>query len=226
MHYPADKELFRSVRLRQLLSQDEPVIQAFDELKLVERAYYQRRVGPLPRLEGTACLPVVSVTKAARSGIDSAATSGDNRSMLTRQEAPDWIIRDATIADTQAILDIWARSEARPSLTDNASVVQSLIESHPGSLFLADVKGKVVGAVIAAFDGWRGSIYRLAVDADYRRRGLARAMVHEAEARLAARGAKRISALVESDHPWATGFWDEAGYERDPGMLRYFRNLP
>jgi ribosomal protein S18 acetylase RimI-like enzyme len=146
--------------------------------------------------------------------------------MLTRQEAPDWIIRDAGLGDAEAILDIWRRSESRPSLTDNESVVRAIIESNPGSLFVADVKGKIVGAVIAAFDGWRANIYRLAVDPDYRRRGLARALVSEAEARLRGRGAKRITALVEKDHPWATGFWDEVGYERDPVMLRYFRNLP
>jgi len=145
--------------------------------------------------------------------------------MLTRQEAPDWIIRDASMSDVGAILDLWRSSEARPSLTDNEAVVAALISSNPGALFVADVAGRVVGAIIATFDGWRGDIYRLAVDPDYRRRGLARAMVHEAEARLAARGARRITALVESDHPWATGFWDEMDYERDPGMLRYFRNL-
>ena len=145
--------------------------------------------------------------------------------MLTRQEAPDWVIRDATPEDAAAVLAIWRRSEARPSLTDNEDVIRALVQRSPGALFLADVKGKVVGAVIATFDGWRGNIYRLAVDADYRRRGLARAMVAEAEGRLKALGARRVSALVESDHPWATAFWDEVGYDRDPIMLRYFKNL-
>ncbi len=37
--------------------------------------------------------------------------------------------------------------------------------------------------------------------------------------------AKRITALVERDHPWATGFWDAAGYDLDEGMARYVRNL-
>jgi ribosomal protein S18 acetylase RimI-like enzyme len=145
--------------------------------------------------------------------------------MLTRQDAPDWIIRDATSADIAAVLELWRSSEARPSLTDNEAVVGSLLADNPGALFLADVHGKVVGAVIATFDGWRGNIYRLAVNPDYRRRGLARAMVSEAEGRLRAKGARRITALVESDHPWATGFWDGAGYERDPAMLRYFKNV-
>jgi ribosomal protein S18 acetylase RimI-like enzyme len=145
--------------------------------------------------------------------------------MLTRQEAPDWTIRDARVEDIAAVLELWRTSEARPSLTDNEAVVRALIETNPGGLFLAAVGDKVVGAVIATYDGWRGNIYRLAVDPDYRRRGLARAMVAESEARLQARGARRLTALVESDHPWATGFWDGASYQRDPGMLRYFKNL-
>jgi ribosomal protein S18 acetylase RimI-like enzyme len=145
--------------------------------------------------------------------------------MITRQDVPDWIIRDASNADIDAVLALWRASEARPGLTDNQEVVASLLAANPGALFLADVRGKVVGVVIATYDGWRGNIYRLAVNPDYRRRGLARAMVSEAEARLRAQGAKRITALVESDHPWATGFWDDAGYQRDPEMLRYFKNL-
>jgi ribosomal protein S18 acetylase RimI-like enzyme len=145
--------------------------------------------------------------------------------VITRQDAPDWIIRDATSVDIDDVLALWKASEARPSLTDNHEVVAALLAANPGALFLADVKGKVVGVVIATYDGWRGNIYRLAVNPDYRRRGLARALLSEAEARLKARGAKRITALVESDHPWATGFWDEVGYKRDPEMLRYFKNL-
>lgn len=45
VHHLADTELFRSVRLRQLLSQDQPVIQALDEVRLVERTYYTRPAG-------------------------------------------------------------------------------------------------------------------------------------------------------------------------------------
>jgi ribosomal protein S18 acetylase RimI-like enzyme len=146
--------------------------------------------------------------------------------MLTRQEAPDWVIRDAVLEDIATILDIWRNSEQRPSLTDNEEVVSSIINEYPGSLFVADVQGKIVGVLIAAFDGWRGNMYRLAVDPDYRRRGLARALVNEGEMRLARRGVKRVTALVEADHPWATKFWEEMGYTPDPEMLRFFRNLP
>jgi ribosomal protein S18 acetylase RimI-like enzyme len=90
---------------------------------------------------------------------------------------------------------------------------------------VAEVGGRVIGSVIGAFDGWRGNLYRLAVHPDYSRRGVARALVAEAERGLAREGAKRITALVEKDHPRATGFWAAAGYGVDERIVRYIRNL-
>jgi len=49
--------------------------------------------------------------------------------------------------------------------------------------------------------------------------------VAEVEKRLARQGAKRITALVETDHPWATGFWQAAGYGVDQRIARHVRNL-
>ena len=41
---------------------------------------------------------------------------------------------------------------------------------------------------------------------------------------LFAKGATRLSALVEHEHQWAIDFWDsmsDLGYERDPKFARY-----
>jgi ribosomal protein S18 acetylase RimI-like enzyme len=80
----------------------------------------------------------------------------------------------------------------------------------------------------SGWDGWRGNIYRLAVSPAYLRRGIARALVGEAERRLCGMGARRISALVESDHQWATDFWDSlgaSGYRHDERMRRCVKTL-
>jgi len=66
---------------------------------------------------------------------------------------------------------------------------------------------------------------RLAVHPNYRRRGIARALVAEVERSLLRQGAKRITALVEKDHPWATGFWQAVGYGLDSRIVRHVRNL-
>ena len=91
-------------------------------------------------------------------------------------------------------------------------------------MLVAGQEGRIVGSVIGGFDGWRGNIYRLAVHPGYQRQEIARRLVSDLEARLAEMGAKRITALVERDHPWATGFWDAVGYRLDAGIARYLHN--
>jgi len=49
--------------------------------------------------------------------------------------------------------------------------------------------------------------------------------VAEVEKRLLRQGAKRITALVEKDHPWATGFWEAVGFGRDQRIVRHVRTL-
>jgi len=95
-------------------------------------------------------------------------------------------------------------------------------------VLVAEADGHIAGTVIGAWDGWRGNIYRLAVAPAFRRRGLARMLVAEADRALHRMGARRITALVESDHPWATDFWDSlasSGYRHDERMRRYVKSL-
>ena len=83
-----------------------------------------------------------------------------------------------------------------------------------------------MGSIIAAFDGWRGYIYRLAVDPAFRRRGIARRLVDTAHDSFVRWGARRITALVETDHPWAVSFWSAVGYVHDERMARFVKKGP
>jgi ribosomal protein S18 acetylase RimI-like enzyme len=130
--------------------------------------------------------------------------------------------------DIGQVLELWARAGASPRLTDTPEVLAQLLESTQSVLLLADIDGQLAGTVIGGWDGWRGNIYRLAVVPEYRRRGVASALMREVDAALLAMGARRITALVERDHPWAVGFWnalERAGYRYDPTMTRYVKNF-
>jgi len=85
--------------------------------------------------------------------------------------------------------------------------------------------GKIIGSIIATFDGWRAHLARLAVATGYRRQGIATLLAQEAERRLRAQGAHRVDALVESDHPPAIAFWSASDYTLRQNMLRYFRDI-
>jgi len=144
---------------------------------------------------------------------------------MTEAAAGSLSIRACRLEDIDAVLELWRRADATPGVTDNADDLRRAIDESPAHVLVAEVEGHVIGSIIGTFDGWRGNIYRLAVHPDCRRRGVARALVAEVERRLAQQGAKRITALVEKDHPLAMTFWEAVGYRVDERIVRRVRNL-
>ena len=134
-----------------------------------------------------------------------------------------FLIRECHPEEAEVLIALWQAAGTSPSVTDTIADVRGVIESH-ASVLVAEVNERIVGSLIATFDGWRGNMYRIAVHPDYRRRGIGRALVAQGEKCLAKLGAKRITALVEEKYPWATAFWLDVGYEIEPGIVRFFRN--
>jgi ribosomal protein S18 acetylase RimI-like enzyme len=132
--------------------------------------------------------------------------------------------RPATALDAPAVIALWLEAEAQPSHTDNVESVESvqrLIERDPAALIVVEVDHRLIGSVIAGWDGWRGSIYRLAVVPEHRRRGLARQLVRRAEERLAHAGAVRCQAIVVETEDQAVAFWRASGWEQQTERLRF-----
>ena len=133
-------------------------------------------------------------------------------------------VRSARQDDLDAVLALWGGARSAHAVTeDTPERVAGLIASE--SLLVAEDGGEIVGALIAAFDGWRGNMYRLAVVPSRRRRGIARLLVEAGEARLRARGAPRVTALVAFDDAAARGFWEAVGYGADAEIGRMVRSL-
>jgi ribosomal protein S18 acetylase RimI-like enzyme len=133
-------------------------------------------------------------------------------------------IRAAEPPDVEGVLALWSRAGHRPSPTDAATSLDELIAEDAGTLIVADAQGSVVGSIIAAWDGWRGNIYRLVVDPSRSRDGVGAQLIAGAEQRLRTCGARRIVAFVEREREFHD-VWSTAGYEPDGQTLRFLRDV-
>jgi ribosomal protein S18 acetylase RimI-like enzyme len=144
---------------------------------------------------------------------------------MTEKSAGGLSIRACRVEDIEGVLELWRQADAIPSVTDTVEDLRRAITESPAHVLVAEVKGRLIGSIIGTFDGWRGNIYRLAVHPDFRRQGVACALVSEVEERLTQQGAKRITALVEKNHPLAMTFWEAVGYRVDERIVRRVRTL-
>jgi ribosomal protein S18 acetylase RimI-like enzyme len=135
-------------------------------------------------------------------------------------------IRRASPADASAVLDLWAQERSEhASAADRLEDIERLIGDSPAALLVAERGGEIAGALIAAWDGWRGNMYRLAVSKEHRREGIGLALARAGEEYLLDCGVRRVTALVAFDDEVAGAFWEAAGYPRDQEIGRRVRNL-
>jgi ribosomal protein S18 acetylase RimI-like enzyme len=136
------------------------------------------------------------------------------------------VFRSATDRDIEQILALWNAAGNVETVTDTREGVLGLLDADPEALLVVESDdGEIVGSLIASWDGWRGSFYRLAVHPDRRRQGIATALLREGERRLLAHGAARFTAIVTDDDLDAMSFWTATGYERQQSRARFVRNV-
>jgi ribosomal protein S18 acetylase RimI-like enzyme len=135
-------------------------------------------------------------------------------------------VRRCQRADVPAVLGLWAETRsAHASTSDRLEDVEHLVDDSPAALLVAERDGEIVGALIAAWDGWRGNMYRLAVRDGHRREGIALSLTRAGEEYLRKCGTRRVTALVAVEDEVAGGFWEAAGYPKDLEIGRRVRNL-
>ena len=129
------------------------------------------------------------------------------------------LVRTARAADRDGIVALWHAAGLTRPWNDPHRDLERHAAVWPDLLLVADDGGRVVGTVMAAYDGHRGWLYYLASDAERRGEGIGRALVDEAERRLIALGCPKVQLMVRPGNEGVLGFYDALGYERfDIGM--------
>ncbi|MBS7607732.1 MAG: GNAT family N-acetyltransferase [Candidatus Bathyarchaeia archaeon] len=132
-------------------------------------------------------------------------------------------IRKLRVDDYPELVRLWTRAGLpfKPKGRDNPEAIAKQMEENPDFFIGAFENGKLIGAVIASSDSRKGWINRLAVDPDYRRRGVARTLIAEAEKVLRQRGLKIFCALIEESNVASRELFKKCGYVEHRDIL-YF----
>lgn len=134
-------------------------------------------------------------------------------------------LREFAATDAEAVLSMWRRAGVVPRPTDRVDALLKRL-AHGDDLFVVAVADlEVVGSLIGGWDGWRGGLYRLAVDPAFRRSGLGTQLVREVEARLRRLGAERLAIRVFVGEPGASEFWESVGYRPDEAEAIFAKSL-
>lgn len=98
-----------------------------------------------------------------------------------------------------------------------------------GLFFVALSQGAVVGTVLAGYDGHRGWLYSVAVDAGHQKRGIGSALVAHAERALTDRGCMKINLQIAPGNDSVAAFYETLGYVVEPRISmgkRIVANIP
>ena len=90
--------------------------------------------------------------------------------------------------------------------------IPAKVKEHPELFLLARDGERVIGSVMAGYDGHRGWLYRVAVAKTHRHRGVGAALIHEAEKLLWALGCVKINLQVRGANQGVTTFYQSLGY--------------
>ncbi|MEA2824052.1 MAG: hypothetical protein QOF03_534 [Alphaproteobacteria bacterium] len=92
------------------------------------------------------------------------------------------------------------------------SAIPAKLAFQPGLFFVALDGNRVIGSVMAGYDGHRGWVNRIAVLQSHRGRGVGSALMREAETRLRAMGCTKINLQVRTSNAMAAEFYERLGY--------------
>jgi len=125
------------------------------------------------------------------------------------------LVRAFEIGDEPAVIDLWRRCDLLRPQNDPHQDIRRKLRVRPDLFLVGLLDGEIVASVMAGYEGHRGWLNYVAVAPEFRRRGLARRILAEAERLLRAEGCAKINLQVRASNQPAVEFYRRLGYAMD-----------
>lgn len=105
--------------------------------------------------------------------------------------------------------------------TDTPEVLARFLDRNPSCSYAAYAGTRLIGAILAGHDGWRGHLYHMAVKPDYRERGVGTRLVNAAVSAIKSEDIQKIHCLVKRDNLIAQQFWEACSFDQREDLFDY-----
>lgn len=136
----------------------------------------------------------------------------------------DFELRELQPADYDAAMALW-NSAPGVRVNESREEFERILRRNPGLGTAAWIGAELAGAVLCCHDGRRGYLYHLAVADQFRRRGLARAIVDQCLNLLQQEGIERCTIFLIADNAAGKTFWLNHGWRERTDLVAFARDL-
>ena len=125
------------------------------------------------------------------------------------------IIRPFEDDDRQTVIKLWRRCGLVVAWNDPEADIDRKLRVDP-ELFVVGLAGsRLVATAMGGYDGHRGSLYYLAVDAEQQGRGYGRKIADYIADLLEQRGCPKLNIMVRSSNTRMIDFYHRLGFKTD-----------
>ena len=125
------------------------------------------------------------------------------------------IIRPFEDDDRQTVIKLWRRCGLVVAWNDPEADIDRKLRVDP-ELFVVGIAGsRLVATAMGGYDGHRGSLYYLAVDAEQQGRGYGRKIADYIADLLEQRGCPKLNIMVRSSNTRMIDFYHRLGFKTD-----------
>ena len=124
-------------------------------------------------------------------------------------------IRAFVEADETRVIDLWARCGLLRPWNDPQQDIARKLRVQRELFLVGEIDGRIVGVVMAGYEGHRGWVNYLAVEPELRGRGLGRQLMLAIERLLGERGCPKVSLQIRRGNRDVVRFYESLGYAED-----------
>ena len=135
----------------------------------------------------------------------------------------EFTIEEFSIEMYDRVYELWKLGNLTLGSSDTKERILRVVERNPETFLVGKINNKIIACVMGMHDGFRGYVYHLAIDPQFRSKGYGKRLMEELHIIYNRIGILKVHVLIEKRNKKVREFYDKVGWhERDDLMLMSF----